>query len=110
MMAARTLLIAVAAATALAAHRVPALQTEAHRRPVFRGGTHFVRVDAYPLKDGKIVDGLKVEDFEILEAGIPQKIESSDFIRFDTFTPQAERRDPETQREGFVAAADPRYR
>jgi len=85
--------------------------TQAQQRPVFRGGTHFVRVDAYPTTpDGKIVEGLKPEDFEILEDGKPQTIESFDFIKFDTFTPEAERRDPVSQRAGFDMAADPRYR
>jgi VWFA-related protein len=84
--------------------------TEAQQRPVFRGGTHFVRVDAYPSQDGRIVAGLKPEDFEILEDGAPQQIDSLDFIRFDTFTPDAARRDPQSQREGFDKAADPRYR
>ena len=32
--------------------------TQAQQRPVFRGGTHFVRVDAYPVRDGKIVEDL----------------------------------------------------
>jgi VWFA-related protein len=77
---------------------------------VFRGGTHFVRVDAYPTQDGKIVEGLKPEDFEILEDGKPQTIESFDFLKFDTFTPDAERHDPSSQRAGFDMAADPRYR
>jgi VWFA-related protein len=84
--------------------------TQAQQRPVFRGGTHFVRVDAYPVQDGRIVEGLQPEDFEILEDGKPQQIESFDFIRFDTFTPDAERRDPQSQRAGFDLAADPRYR
>jgi VWFA-related protein len=84
--------------------------TQAQQRPVFRGGTHFVRVDAYPLKDGKIVEGLQAEDFEVLEDGKPQKIESFDFLKFDGFTPEALRKDPRTQREGFDMAADPRYR
>jgi VWFA-related protein len=85
--------------------------TQAQQRPVFRGGTHFVRVDAYPTgPDGTIVEGLKPEDFEILEDGKPQAIESFDFIKFDTFTPEAERRDPVSQRAGFDMAADPRYR
>jgi len=84
--------------------------TQAQQRPVFRAGTHFVRVDAYPVQGGKIVEGLKAEDFEILEDGKPQTIESFDFIRFDTFTPEAERRNPSSQREGFEMAADPRYR
>ena len=84
--------------------------TAAQQRPVFRGGTHFVRVDAYPIQDGKIIENLKAEDFEILEDGKPQQIDSLDFVRFDTFTPEAERRDPSTKREGFDMAADPRYR
>src|SRR5436190_9577801 len=67
-----------------AAQQQPAAQapTQAQQRPVFRGGTHFVRVDAYPSKDGKIVEGLKPEDFEVLEDGKPQAIESFDFIKF----------------------------
>jgi VWFA-related protein len=85
-------------------------QTQAQQRPVFRGGTHFVRVDAYPIQDGKIVEGLEAEDFEILEDGKPQKIESFDFLQFDTFTPVASRRDPVSQRDSFDKAADPRYR
>ena len=73
--------------------------TAAQQRPVFRGGTHFVRVDAYPVEDGKIVEGLEAaEDFEILEDGKPQKIDSFDFVKFETFTPDAERR------ESLVAA------
>ena len=85
-------------------------QTQAQQRPVFRGGTHFVRVDAYPVRDGKIVEGLGAGDFEILEDGRPQQVESLDFVRFDTFTPEAERIEPRTQREGFDMAADPRNR
>src|SRR4051812_19937908 len=50
--------------------------TQAQQRPVFRGGTHFVRVDAYPAQDGRIVEGLKPEDFEIFEDGKRQTIES----------------------------------
>src|SRR5262249_492775 len=79
--------------------------TQAQQKPVFRGGTPFVRVDAYPTsKDGRIVEGLKPEDFEITEDGKPQTIESFDYISFPTFTPDAERRDPESQRAGFDLA------
>jgi len=89
----------------------PQPQTQAQQRPVFRAGAHFVRVDAYPTtQDGKIVEGLKAEDFEILEDGKPQAIDSFDFIKFDTFTPESERRDPVSQQAGFDMAADPRYR
>ena len=85
-------------------------QTQAQQRPLFRGGTRFVRVDAYPVENGKIVEGLRPQDFEILEDGKPQTIDSLDFIRFDTWTAEAERRDPVSQQAGFDLAADPRYR
>jgi VWFA-related protein len=105
-------LFAVTLAFAGAAAQAPPPQpsTQAQQRPVFRGGTHFVRVDAYPTVDGKIVENLKPEDFEVLEDGKPQKIESFDFLKFDGFTPDVERKDPSSQRAGFDMAADPRYR
>ncbi len=94
----------------LAAQQQGPPPTQAQQRPVFRGGTNFVRVDAYPTENGQIVEGLKAEDFEIFEDGKAQAIESFDFVRFATFTPIESRRDPSSQREGFDKAADPRYR
>jgi VWFA-related protein len=97
--------------TVVAAQQPTAPPTQAQQRPVFRGGTQFVRVDAYPTtKDGKIVEGLTADDFAITEDGKPQAIESFDFLRFDTFASDAERHDPVSQRAGFDLAADPRYR
>ena len=84
--------------------------TQAQQRPVFRGGTHFVRVDAYPMQEGRIVEGLGPDDFEVFEDDKPQKIESFDFLTFEGFTPDAELHEPQSQREGFDLAADPRYR
>ncbi len=100
--------LAFAGVAAQAPQTPPA--TQAQQRPVFRGGTHFVRVDAYPTADGKIVENLKPEDFEILEDNKPQQIDSFDFVKFESFTPDAVRRNPSSQREGFDMAADPRYR
>jgi hypothetical protein len=77
---------------------------------VFRAGAHYVRVDAYPTRDGKIIEGLTKDDFEIFEDGAPQAIESSEYITFDTWTPEAERKDPSTQEESYGLAADSRYR
>ena len=102
--------IAALAVSLGAQQAAPPKPTQAQQRPVFRAGTHFVRVDAYPIQDGKIVEDLEAEDFEVLEDGKPQKIDSFDFVKFDTFTPEAARRDPATQREGFDMAADPRNR
>jgi VWFA-related protein len=81
------------------------------QRPVFRGGTQLVRVDAYPTgKDGRILEGLTADDFEIFEDGKPQKVESVDFEQFETWTPDGERKDPRTQEEAYDLAADPSWR
>src|SRR5436309_9877668 len=80
------------------------------RPPVFRGGVTFVNVDAYPRQDGRLVEGLTTNDFEVLEDGKPQKIESFEFIRTQPNTPDAERRDPNTKEEGDKLAADPHNR
>jgi VWFA-related protein len=106
----RALILTIATATLLAGVQQTARPPAATQLPVLRGGTHFVRVDTYPSRNGKIVEGLTPDDFEITEDGKPQKIESFDFIKYPTFTPDAERRDPSSQRGGYDLAADPRYR
>jgi len=88
-----------------------AAQQEQPKRPVFRGGTQLVRVDVYPTgKDGRIVEGLTADDFEVFEDGKPQKVETFDFDRFETWTPDGERRDPKTQQDAYDLAADPAWR
>lgn len=79
--------------------------------PVFRGGAHHVRVDAYPTgKDGRILEGLTRDDFEIFEDGKPQEIDSAEYVTFETWTPDAERHDPRTQQDAYDLAADPSWR
>jgi VWFA-related protein len=80
------------------------------QRPTFRTGAHYVRVDAYPTRDGKPIPGLAAEDFELLEDGKPQTIESVEFIDHPAFTPLGDRRDPNSQRDAFALARDPKYR
>ena len=80
------------------------------RPPTFRTGAHFVAVDAYPTQDGKAMTGLTINDFELLEDGKPQVIDRVEFIEHPEWTPLADRRDPNSQREGFEMAADPKYR
>jgi len=77
---------------------------------VFRAGTTFVQVDAYPTKDGRIVEGLGAADFKVFEDGRPQEIDSVEFVRIEPNTPDAERRDPNSQAEANALAADPRNR
>ena len=50
------------------------------QRPVFRSDSHFVTLDAYPLRDGKVVEGLTAADFVIREDGVPQKVETFEFV------------------------------
>jgi VWFA-related protein len=99
-------------AFALAAGMSAALAAQAPdpQRPVFRAGAHFVRVDVYPTRDGQPLTGLKAEDFELLEDGKPQKIETLEFIEFPILTTNADRRDPNSQRGGLELAKDPQYR
>ncbi len=77
---------------------------------IFRGGVTLVNVDAYPRRDGRVVEGLRQADFQIFEDGAPQKIDTFEFIRSEPNTPDADRRDPNTKEEGDELAADPHNR
>jgi VWFA-related protein len=79
------------------------------QNPVFRAGTNLVMVDAYPLKDGKIVEGLTAEDFQVSEDGKPQKVEAFEFFRIEP-TPTDTHKDPNTVAESMAQAADPHNR
>src|SRR5262245_40944168 len=80
------------------------------KQPTFRSGTNLVLVDVYPMKDGRIVQNLEPTDFEIFEDGKPQKVEDFQFIKVEGRSPEAEKRDPNTQEEGNALAADPKNR
>src|SRR5262249_43708707 len=77
--------------------------------PIFRGGANLVLVDAYPRKDGHVVEGLTPKDFTITEDGVPQVVEQFEFVRVEPAT-EDERRDPRNQKEMLQAAADPHDR
>lgn len=79
-------------------------------QPTFRIEANFVRVDVYPTRDGKPIRDLKQEDFEILEDGRPQTIETFEHVEVRGFTPQEERREPQTVAEARAMAEDPRSR
>jgi VWFA-related protein len=108
----RTLLGAAALAILVGAPHPAAQERQAPdpQRPVFRAGAHFVRVDVYPMRDGQPLRDLKAEDFEVFEDGKPQQIEAFEFIESPAWSPNADRRDPNSQRGGFELARDPQYR
>jgi VWFA-related protein len=74
-----------------------------------RVGTNFVRVDVYPTRDGQIVDGLQMADFEVLEDGVPQKLETFEHV-IAAIGPHTARTEPSSQREMHRALANPRNR
>src|SRR3954469_19698360 len=78
--------------------------------PLFRGGVAFVNVDVYPRRDGRLVEGLTANDFQVFEDGKPQKVDAFEFIRIEPNAPTDERRDPNTKEEGDKLAADPHNR
>jgi len=88
----------------------PPTPAQDQRPPVFRGGANFVYVDAYPRLDGRLVEGLRADDFQIFEDGTLQKIETFELIRSEPNTPDADRRDPNTKAESDRQAADPHNR
>ena len=67
------LVIALAAATIVAAQTTVA-QPPAPQAPIFRAGTDVVSVEASVRRDRRPVVGLKAEDFELLDNGVPQQI------------------------------------
>jgi len=81
-----------------------------NQQPRFRTEANFVRVDAYPTKGGSPVLDLQQSEFEVLEDGVRQTIESFERVEIRPAGPQTERRDPGSQREMQQAAQNPRNR
>jgi VWFA-related protein len=101
-----TRLTSVAAVAAIAAVVGPAAQDQ----QVFRAGINFVAVDAYPRRDGRLVEGLTAADFEVLEDGVPQAIDSFEFVRNGGQVADADRREPTSLDDANRQAADPKSR
>src|SRR5258706_7934380 len=68
--------------------------TQPPPQPTFRTEANYVRVDVYPTKDGAPVTDLRQEDFEVIEAGAPQKIEQFERVLIQGNGPQAMRAEP----------------
>jgi VWFA-related protein len=98
----RLAVIAALAAAVVAAQEPP--------RPTFRTEANYVRVDAYPTKDGAPVTDLTREDFAILEDGAPQRIEQFEHVEIRGGLPQELRREPNTVAESRAAIQNPRAR
>ena len=101
----------VLAAGPQATQQAPAAQpAQDQPRPTFRLGASYVRVDVYPTRNGEPVPDLERADLELLEDGVPQKIEQFERVSLQTTTDRESRRDPNTVAESREQAADPRRR
>jgi VWFA-related protein len=105
--------ISVVVATMLTAAAIkPAALQNPPQPPqtTFRTEVNYVRVDAYPTRDGAPVLDLTQQDFEILESGVPQKIEQFERVLIRPAGPQDTRIEPNTVAESRSMAQNPRAR
>jgi VWFA-related protein len=88
---------------------IAAAQDQPPRLP-FHTEANYVRVDAYPTRDGAPIADLRQDDFEILEDKLPQKIEQFEHVVIRGGGPQETRREPNTVAESRQAVEDSRAR
>ena len=98
----------VTAAASLAA-QAPAQKPQEPQRPTFRIEANYVRVDVFPTRDGVPVRDLTAADFEILEDGVPQRVENFEYVQVSSSL-VSERREPNTIAESREALRNPRAR
>lgn len=79
-------------------------------RPTFKAGADFIRVDVFATRDGTPIHDLQRDDFEVLEDGRPQKVETFEHVLVRAAGPQTSRVEPNTVRQSEALAADPHAR
>jgi VWFA-related protein len=99
-----------ALAIAQAGSPAPPPQQQQQQPPRFRTEANFVRVDAYPTRNGQPVLDLTAEDFEVLEDGKPQSIQSFEHVVVAPAGPEAQRSEPNTIEASRQLVANPRNR
>jgi VWFA-related protein len=78
-------------------------------QPTFRSGAAYIRVDMYATRDGKTIEDIQAHEVEILEDGVPQKVEAFEHVRVRTVSQEA-RVEPNTVEQSRQMASDPRAR
>jgi len=89
---------------------LPAQPAQNPPQPTFRTEANYVRVDAYPTKDGAPVADLAQADFEVLENGVSQTIEQFEHVVIRGSIPQDLRAEPNTVAQSREALQNPRAR
>jgi len=109
----RRVCVLLAAAAASAAVLLHGDAQEQHEQPpaqpTFRLEANFVRVDVYPTAGGKAVRDLTAADFEVLEDGVPQRIETFEHLEIRGGGTESGR-EPNSVQEGRAMAENPRSR
>lgn len=103
----------VAAAYAIGAAvvvTIVAQQAPQPQPPTFRTEANYVRVDVYPTRNGAPVTDLAAADFEVLDNGVPQKIEQFERVVIRAAGPQETRVEPNNVAESRSMAENPRAR
>ena len=85
-------------------------QQQEQRPPTFRTEANYVRVDAYPTRNGVPVQDLTADDFEIFEDNKPQAIQQFEHVLVIPAGPQSERSEPNTIGEMKQMISNPRNR
>src|ERR1700745_4360612 len=78
--------------------------------PVFRAGAHFVNVDAYPTRDGRIIEGLTKDDFDVYEDGKRQQVDSLEYVAANAPLADSDGPTYRSSREALELASDSKYR
>ena len=85
----------------------PQTPPAADQQPVFRAGINFVRVDVIVSdKNGNPVGDLKQTDFEVLEDGKPQAVETFRLVKIDSQAPVEVQRDIQSRADEEAAASN----
>jgi VWFA-related protein len=87
-----------------------AVSLRAQDQPTFRTGANYVRVDMYATRDGKPIEDLTVGEIDILEDGVPQKVDAFEHVRVRTGIPQELRVEPKGLEQSRQMAGNPRAR
>ena len=87
-----------------------AVSLRAQNQPTFRTGANYVRVDMYATRDGKPIEDLKIDEVDIVEDGVLQKIDAFEHVRVRTGVPQELRVEPNSIEQSRQMAGNPRAR
>jgi VWFA-related protein len=101
----------VAAAAAILAglvvlHAQSTQQAPQPQIPRFRAEANLVRVDAYVTSDGRPVEDLRAADFDVLEDGVRQKVETFEYVHKGQVVTGRAPGEPETRGRMFVLFVD----